>query len=187
MFVEKNISRKICWRTQKLIKWIWNYWKLRSLSCTFNTYFHLGIPGESVLLSHSHTSPRLPSRLPFLIAGSTCLYVSPLWGYSFHQSSHSTSAVRLKRKSLWFSGSHILGASESLGRVVKTDLWVPNYCQNLDSLCINAKQKYRNRVIEGRKEWFYYIIRQRGNTVGLKNCVHLTGEQGEVIKSGKSM
>lgn len=160
---------------------------MRSLSCTFNTYFHLGIPGESVLLSHSHTSPRLPSRLPFLIAGSTCLYVSPLWGYSFHQSSHSTSAVRLKRKSLWFSGSHILGASESLGRVVKTDLWVPNYCQNLDSLCINAKQKYRNRVIEGRKEWFYYIIRQRGNTVGLKNCVHLTGEQGEVIKSGKSM
>ena len=49
-----------------------------------------------------------------------------------------------------------------------------------------------NRNIEtessrGRKEWFYYIIRQRGNTVGLTNCVHLTGEQGEVIMSGKSM
>ena len=62
---------------------------------------------------------------------------------------------------LCFSDSQILGASESLEWLVKTDIWVQNYCPNLGSLCISAKKKYRDRVM-GEKERVTLSLCQTG-------------------------
>ena len=34
------------------------------------------------------------------------------------------------------------------------------------ALCTDAEQKYREKIMEEKKEWLYFFARQRGNTVG---------------------